>query len=42
MTVHWACMTCPEAGEGDRAAEQHVADTQHPVRTSSRPIGGAS
>lgn len=37
MTVYWACMVCEASGEGDRAAEQHVRDTQHGVRTSVRP-----
>jgi hypothetical protein len=37
MTVYWSCRTCGAAGEGDKAAEQHVRDTAHTTETYARP-----
>lgn len=37
MTTYWSCRTCGAAGEGDKAAEQHVRDTTHTVETYARP-----
>lgn len=36
MTVYWNCRTCGAAGEGDKAAEQHVRDTGHATETHAR------
>ncbi|HKY57616.1 MAG TPA: UBP-type zinc finger domain-containing protein [Aeromicrobium sp.] len=36
----WRCVTCEEAGEGERSAalaEKHTRDTQHPTITRAVP-----
>lgn len=37
VPCRWRCLTCDEAGEGDRAAEKHVREQRHSVMTAARP-----